>query len=98
MEKEYYGRQTGAGAFTESRTYDSAGEKVPPRRETSKSGSSWTDFYDLSEGQTYLVLTEDFSNSGKDNSWTDTIGEGMLSVAQKTLQDAFFKKHPRARG
>lgn len=67
---EFGGRRTGAGAFTESTVYDKNGIVIEPNTsERSKSGNHWKDMYYIHESLfPIMVLTEDYSNSNKDNS------------------------------
>lgn len=89
------GRQTGSGAFTESKVFDPAGNKIMPYRESSKTGNHWTDTFKLEENIIYLVLVMDYSNSGKDNSNARIEGGGDLSEVQKELKKKFEEEHRR---
>lgn len=89
------GRSTGSGAYTQSKVYDPGGNEICPDTESSKSGNHWEDTFNLEDGIAYLILTEDYSNSGKDNSCAITEGECELSEAQKELKKNFEEKHGR---
>jgi len=89
------GRRTGRGAYTQSNVYDLSGNEICPKRESSKSGNHWEDSFNLEDGIVYLVLTEDYSNSGKDNSCARIEGESDLSEAQKELKKNFEEQHRR---
>ncbi len=83
------GRNTGAGAFSASKVYDQQGQELCPKTESSRSGNHWEDNFTLDENSTYLVTVSDFSNSGKDNSYTRIEGIGELSPAQKKIKEDF---------
>lgn len=87
------GRNTGAGAFSSAKVFDGRGEELCPQTETSKSGNHWEDSFSLEESSTYLVVVEDFSNSGKDNSYTRVEGSGELSPEQIKRREAFHEQH-----
>ena len=89
----FEGRCTGKGAFTQASVYALDGTVISPRTESSKSGNHWTNIFALDEGEVYLILIEDYSNSGKDGSCVRVEGDGELSEIQRKLRNEFEKNH-----
>lgn len=100
---EFEGRRTGMGAFTQSVVYDKNGNIIEPKTEYSKTGNHWTDRFYIHENLfPVIVLTEDYSNSGKDNSYSCSYQDAgnkinSFTKAQEAILEEFKLNHRNAR-
>jgi len=89
---EIEGRSTGRGAFTGAVVIRPDGQELPPdRRESSRTGNHWTSSW-YQPIDDCLILVEDISNSGKDNSYEHRVPK-VLSPEQREALTKFKKEH-----
>lgn len=85
-------RSTGRGAYTNAMVIDPDGTVIEPDRvESSRTGNhGWKGWYGPLVD--CLILVDDYSNSGKDNSYY-ILPQGELSESQEIDLRAFEDKH-----